>query len=109
MRSKVTGGVFVDCQLSGTPDLVLKFTNASMIDDASFHPCVRLKRYEREKVVSFIPPDGKFKLMEFRFYNLLCKSSNKVQNERKYYASNLCETSNIIWKWNRNCIWIDYF
>ena len=29
------------------------------------HPCVRLSRYERDKVMSFVPPDGKFKLASY--------------------------------------------
>ena len=31
----------------------------------NFHPCVRLSRYERDKVMSFVPPDGKFKLASY--------------------------------------------
>jgi len=31
----------------------------------SFHPCVRLKRWENEKVMSFVPPDGPFKLCSY--------------------------------------------
>ncbi|OBZ71942.1 AP-3 complex subunit mu-1 [Grifola frondosa] len=33
----------------------------------SFHPCVRLQRWARDKTLSFVPPDGRFKLMEYRF------------------------------------------
>ena len=29
------------------------------------HPCVRLSRYERDRVMSFVPPDGKFKLASY--------------------------------------------
>eukprot|EP01125_Pyxidicula_operculata_P001838 TRINITY_DN116_c0_g1_i2.p1 TRINITY_DN116_c0_g1~~TRINITY_DN116_c0_g1_i2.p1 ORF type:complete len:265 (+),score=50.33 TRINITY_DN116_c0_g1_i2:82-876(+) len=63
--SKIVGTVAVDCQLSGMPDLVLRFRNPGILDDTSFHPCVRLSRWQREQVVSFVPPDGKFKLMEY--------------------------------------------
>ena len=28
--------------------------------------CVRLARWERERVVSFVPPDGRFTLMSYR-------------------------------------------
>ena len=31
----------------------------------NMHPCVRLSRYERDKVMSFVPPDGKFKLASY--------------------------------------------
>lgn len=31
----------------------------------SFHPCVRYRRWESERVLSFIPPDGNFRLMSY--------------------------------------------
>jgi len=55
----------VDCQLSGIPDLLLKLGGINAVDDVSFHPCVRLKRYDQERVVSFVPPDGYFALMNY--------------------------------------------
>ncbi len=48
------------------PDLSLNFNNPHILDDVSFHPCVRYIRYEQQKVVSFVPPDGQFKLMNYR-------------------------------------------
>lgn len=52
-------------RLSGMPDLSLTFMNPRLLDDVSFHPCVRLKRWENEKVLSFMPPDGQFKLLTY--------------------------------------------
>jgi AP-3 complex subunit mu len=52
--------------MSGTPDLTLLFGNPALIEDCSFHPCVRYNRYENERVVSFVPPDGTFQLMTYR-------------------------------------------
>lgn len=66
LSSEVAGEIQCNSKLTGMPDLSLKFTNASILDDVSLHPCVRFARYEREKIVSFIPPDGEFKLMDFR-------------------------------------------
>jgi AP-3 complex subunit mu len=66
LSSEVAGEVQCNSKLSGMPDLSLKFANASILDDVSLHPCVRFSRYDREKIVSFIPPDGEFKLMDFR-------------------------------------------
>lgn len=37
-----------------------------VIDDCSFHPCVRYGRFEKDRVVSFVPPDGHFELMRYR-------------------------------------------
>merc|ERR1712226_1428897 len=58
---------YIDCvvKLSGMPDLSLSFMNPRMFDDTSFHPCVRFKRWESEKILSFIPPDGNFRLMSY--------------------------------------------
>jgi len=63
---EVSGEVVVLSKLSGMPDLSLTYTNPHILDDVSFHPCVRYNRYEQQKVVSFIPPDGSFKLMAYR-------------------------------------------
>jgi len=64
--ANVAGSVLVECRLSGNPDLLLKFLNGNIMDDVSFHPCVRLAKYDREGVISFVPPDGKFKLLDYR-------------------------------------------
>ncbi|KAL5276547.1 AP3M2 family protein [Megaselia abdita] len=58
---------YVDCciKLSGMPDLTLSFMNPRLFDDVSFHPCVRFKRWESERILSFIPPDGNFRLMSY--------------------------------------------
>ena len=31
-----------------------------------FHTCVRLAKFENERVITFIPPDGEFELMSYR-------------------------------------------
>jgi AP-3 complex subunit mu len=54
--------------LSGVPDLTLTFVDPELIDDCSFHPCVRYNRFERDRVVSFVPPDGIFELMRYRVH-----------------------------------------
>jgi len=63
---EVAGEVHVQSKLSGMPDMSLFFANPHILDDVSFHPCVRYNRYEQNKSVSFIPPDGHFKLMSYR-------------------------------------------
>lgn len=62
----VGGLIRVQSNLSGVPDLLLTFKDPSVIDDCSFHPCVRYSRYEKEQVLSFVPPDGNFILMRYR-------------------------------------------
>lgn len=63
---EVSGVINGNSRLSGVPDLTLQFTDPEVIDDCSFHPCVRYNRYDKEKVVSFVPPDGIFELMRYR-------------------------------------------
>jgi len=66
VNSEVHGEIQANCRLSGMPDLTLCFNNPHIMDDASFHPCVRYSRWEHDKVLSFVPPDGNFKLMNYR-------------------------------------------
>jgi len=63
---EVHGEIQANSRLSGMPDLTLAFNNPHILDDASFHPCVRYSRWDHDKVISFIPPDGPFKLMNYR-------------------------------------------
>lgn len=64
----------IECcvRLSGTPDLTLSFVNPRLLDDVSFHPCIRFKRWENERILSFVPPDGNFCLMN---YHVSCQSA----------------------------------
>ena len=65
-RTEVVGDVVCLSSLSGVPDLTLRFENPQIIDDVSFHPCVRINKWEQSKQLSFIPPDGKFTLFTYR-------------------------------------------
>lgn len=83
LRSDVEGSLQVTCQLGGMPQLTLglndkvqidnqiasgkSFTGAGInLDDFTFHQCVRLSRFESDRVISFVPPDGAFTLMKYR-------------------------------------------
>lgn len=66
VTSDCFGVVACKCHLSGTPECTLSFADTGMLDDMSFHPCVRLARFERDRVLSFVPPDGTFDLMKYR-------------------------------------------
>ena len=37
-----------------------------MMEDIKFHQCVRLARFENDRTISFIPPDGAFDLLTYR-------------------------------------------
>ena len=52
--------------------------NPRLLDDVSFHPCVRFKRWEAERILSFIPPDGNFRLLSYHVSSQ--KSVNFIQD-----------------------------
>ena len=43
--------------------------NGIEIDDVAFHQCVKLGKYESDRSISFVPPDGEFELMRYRTTN----------------------------------------
>jgi len=93
LRSEIVGTVKVKACLSGMPDLRLglndkvvfdttddpspgknqadfddptKKKSGVELDDVKFHQCVRLSRFDRDRTISFIPPDDEFELMSYR-------------------------------------------
>ncbi|KAF9076627.1 Mu homology domain-containing protein [Rhodocollybia butyracea] len=65
--SNVRGRIEANTKLSGTPDCSLNFTNSQVISDCALHPCVRFQRWNRDKILSFVPPDGRFTLMDYTY------------------------------------------
>ncbi|KOM27083.1 hypothetical protein LR48_Vigan393s002700 [Vigna angularis] len=70
LKCEIYGEVQVNSRISGFPDLTLSFTNPSVLDDVRFHPCVRFRPWESHQILSFVPPDGQFKLMSYRVRKL---------------------------------------
>lgn len=83
LRSEVQGVIKVKCTLSGMPKCTLGLNdkayfelqgkyNESMknktieIDDLKFHKCVDMNRFESDREIEFVPPDGEFDLMSYR-------------------------------------------
>ncbi|KAJ6552071.1 clathrin adaptor mu subunit [Mycena vulgaris] len=80
VRSEILGVVKMRCYLSGMPELRLGLNDKAMfesagrtargksveMEDTKFHQCVRLARFENDRTISFIPPDGDFELMSYR-------------------------------------------
>ncbi|KAF9381534.1 hypothetical protein BGX21_002079, partial [Mortierella sp. AD011] len=82
LRGDVTGQIMMRAYLSGTPeckfglnDKVLlekdptnrkRSSDAVEIDDCQFHQCVKLGKFDSDRTISFIPPDGEFELMRYR-------------------------------------------
>ncbi|KAI8892917.1 Mu homology domain-containing protein [Globomyces pollinis-pini] len=83
LRSDASGQVIMRSYLSGMPeckfglndkvmietqagDRPVKTTAQVELDDCQFHQCVKLGKFDAEKVINFIPPDGEFELMKYR-------------------------------------------
>lgn len=90
LRSEILGTLKMKTFLSGMPELKLGLNDKLMLDasarggaaggagvkatagrsvemeDIKFHQCVRLSRFENDRTISFIPPDGEFELMSYR-------------------------------------------
>lgn len=91
LKADVLGQVMVKCQLSGMPEckfglndkLVMNRSTGGgnnnvttptsneksggiALDDVRLHQCVRLSKFEQERAITFIPPDGEFELMSYR-------------------------------------------
>lgn len=80
LRSEILGAIKMKCYLSGMPELRLGLNDKAMfettgratrgkaveMEDVKFHQCVRLSRFETDRTISFIPPDGEFELMSYR-------------------------------------------
>ncbi|KAI1726922.1 adaptor complexes medium subunit family domain-containing protein [Ditylenchus destructor] len=65
VSAEIQGYINCCCRMSGMPDLTMTLMNPRILDDVSFHPCVRFKRWENERVLSFVPPDGNFRLISY--------------------------------------------
>lgn len=85
LESDVSGSIMIKAYLSGMPEcrfgmndkllldkeqatsgIARKRKNAIQLDDVSFHQCVKLNKFDSDRVVSFVPPDGEFELMKYR-------------------------------------------
>lgn len=100
LRSEILGKIKIKSHLSGMPDLRLglndKLTNNAKgveMEDVKFHQCVRLSKFENEKIITFIPPDGEFELMSYRLSTPLkpliwvdCKIEKHSNSRVEVYA-----------------------
>lgn len=53
------------------------------LEDVKFHQCVRLSRFENDRTISFIPPDGEFELMSYRLNTHVSWTSVKFRMLKK--------------------------
>jgi AP-1 complex subunit mu len=90
LRSDLSGHIRIKPELSGMPNLSLGLNDrlqvesslpsasgggkgAVVMEDVAFHQCVSLTEFERERNISFIPPDEEFSLMTYRLSTLHIK------------------------------------
>jgi AP-3 complex subunit mu len=66
-EGEIYGEVLATSRLSGVPTVLVSFAEPQLFSDVRFHPCVKMKAWEMDKVLSFVPPDGAFKLMSYRW------------------------------------------
>lgn len=79
LRSEIVGAIKMRVYLTGMPELRLGLNDKVLfestgrgksksveLEDVKFHQCVRLSRFENDRTISFIPPDGEFELMSYR-------------------------------------------
>lgn len=93
LNSEILGQIKIKSHLLGMPDLRLGLNDKNIfnisgqatsagadgdstadvvegknieMEDIKFHQCVRLSKFENEKIITFIPPDGEFQLMSYR-------------------------------------------
>lgn len=104
LRSEILGAVKLKCYLSGMPELRLGLNDKVMfettgratrgkaveMEDVKFHQCVRLSRFENDRTISFIPPDGEFELMSYRL-NTQVKPLIWVESDVRMHSTSRME------------------
>lgn len=49
------------------------------LEDVKFHQCVRLSRFDNDRTISFIPPDGDFELMSYRLSTQVSRAQRRQE------------------------------
>lgn len=112
LRSEVLGQVRVKSHLSGMPELRLGLNDKVLfestaissstssgrsveLEDVRFHQCVRLNKFDSDRTISFIPPDGEFELMTYRVS--LGGGGGSVSNREVYNQQSQFTDPPVIW------------
>ena len=81
LKNDVSAKIMMKALLSGMPECKLglndkvamdkdgggkKKSAAVDIDDCTFHRCVQLGKFDADRTITFVPPDGEFELMRYR-------------------------------------------
>ena len=84
LRSDVTGKIKMKALLTGMPECKFGLNDKLLMDrdaaaggggkrrsqsveleDCAFHRCVRLRTFDTDRTITFVPPDGEFELMRY--------------------------------------------
>ncbi|KAI8056736.1 Mu homology domain-containing protein [Syncephalis plumigaleata] len=84
LNTDVSGQIIMRAYLSGMPECKFGLNERILIEsdptqrvqtrktddvsiaDFQFHQCVQLGKFDTERIISFVPPDGEFELMKYR-------------------------------------------
>ena len=79
IQGNVIGQVNIKCELSGMPECKFGLNDKLMLqregdggsigvslNDIKLHQCVKLSKFDKERAITFVPPDGEFVLMHYR-------------------------------------------
>eukprot|EP00919_Chromeraceae_sp_WS-2016_P008285 GHVR01019581.1.p1 GENE.GHVR01019581.1~~GHVR01019581.1.p1 ORF type:complete len:374 (+),score=69.92 GHVR01019581.1:566-1687(+) len=79
VNSSIDGSIQMKSYLSGLPELRLALNEdlvvgkgagggfgVVVVDDCNFHECVDLRDFDAHRILSFVPPEGEFAVMNYR-------------------------------------------
>ena len=78
LNSSIDGTIQMKSYLAGNPELKLALNEDLVvgksaaggggveIDDCNFHECAKLQDWDQQRILTFLPPDGEFTLMNYR-------------------------------------------
>lgn len=59
------------------------------LEDVKFHQCVRLSRFENDRTISFIPPDGESELMSYRLNTTVSGTRRRMSLSQPTHSNHL--------------------
>ena len=79
LSSQINGTIDINSLMSGMPKIILGLNDKVALEhlgkntedgiemgDLKFHQCVNKKKFDNDRIIEFIPPDGKSELMSYR-------------------------------------------
>ena len=107
LANDVVGVIKMRSQLSGMPDCSLGMNDKALLlgdatqkksiqlADVIFHQCVRLTRFDQDRSINFIPPDGDFDLMKYRTTDNISQQFRLLHNIKESSKTHLSVDVNV--------------